>query len=58
VSWGLAAAFGLLLESLQWLMASGRQWEAGDQLANALGAIFGCVVFCLASGRLSPANVR
>lgn len=56
VAWGLAVAYGLLLESLQWLMASGRQWETGDLLANALGAFSGCVVFCLIGRRSWLAN--
>jgi VanZ family protein len=52
VSWLICVVYGLLLEGLQWFMAAGRQAEAGDLLANALGALVVCVVFCRFSGRL------
>jgi len=45
VSWLICVVYGLLLEGLQWMMKTGRQAEAGDLLANALGALAACVVF-------------
>jgi VanZ family protein len=45
VSWLICVVYGLLLEGLQWFMETGRQAEAGDLLANALGALAACVVF-------------
>jgi VanZ family protein len=45
VVWLLCMAYGLLLEVLQWLMALGRSWEAGDLLANGCGALAICVLF-------------
>jgi len=45
VSWLICVVYGLLLEGLQWFMETGRQAEAGDLLANALGALAVCVVF-------------
>jgi len=56
VSWLACAAYGLLLESLQWLMGIGRQWELGDLLANALGALSACVIFRHIAGRISKSN--
>lgn len=50
-AWLACAVVGLMLESLQWLMGAGRQWDSGDLLANALGALAGCVVFRHASMR-------
>ena len=44
-SWLACATFGLVMEGLQWLMGIGRQWEVGDLLANALGALLTCVIF-------------
>lgn len=44
--WLGCTSFGLLLECLQWAMALGRQFELGDLLANGLGALLGCVIFC------------
>jgi VanZ family protein len=52
ISWLICVVYGLLLEGLQWFMAAGRQAEAGDLLANALGALVVCVVFCRYPGRL------
>jgi VanZ family protein len=52
VSWLICVVYGLLLEGLQWFMEAGRQAEAGDLLANALGALAACVVFRHFSGRL------
>jgi len=46
ISWLLCSASGLLLEVLQWAMAMGRQFEVGDLLANGLGALVGCALFC------------
>ena len=46
ISWLLCCGYGLLLETLQWGMALGRQFEAGDLLANGLGALVGCAIFC------------
>lgn len=45
-AWLGCASYGLLLECLQWSMALGRRFEPGDLLANGLGALLGCVVFC------------
>jgi VanZ family protein len=45
-AWFGCAGYGLLLEGLQWGMALGRQFELGDLLANGLGALCGCAVFC------------
>lgn len=45
VSWLICVVYGLLLEGLQWFMEAGRRAEAGDLLANALGALAACVVF-------------
>jgi len=45
-AWLLCFGYGLLLEGLQGWMALGRQFEAGDLLANALGALAGCALFC------------
>ncbi len=45
--------YGLLLEGLQWAMAVGRMFETGDLLANGLGALGGCAVFCRRPGRES-----
>jgi len=56
IAWAACAAYGALLEGLQWLMGIGRQWEVGDLLANGLGALVSCVVFCLIAGRCSQAN--
>jgi VanZ family protein len=58
VAWLSCTAYGLLLEGLQGMMGAGRQWEIGDLLANALGALTACVVFCLIVGRSSLANDR
>jgi len=46
ISWLICFASGLLLEVLQWAMAMGRQFEIGDLLANGLGALGGCALFC------------
>ena len=51
VSWLICVVYGLLLEGLQWFMETGRQAEAGDLLANALGALAACVVFRHFCGR-------
>lgn len=56
VSWLACAVYGLLLESLQWVMAAGRQWEVADLLANGLGALVACVIFRHAVGRFSRSN--
>lgn len=56
VSWIVSAAYGLLLEGLQWSMGLGRQWELGDLLANALGALTACVLFRHTVGRFLKAN--
>jgi len=45
-AWLLCFSYGLLLEGLQGWMALGRQFEGGDLLANALGALAGCALFC------------
>lgn len=45
-AWLMCVGYGLLLEGLQGWMALGRQFEAGDLLANALGALAGCALFC------------
>jgi len=50
-SWLAGTTYGLLLEGLQWLMAVGRQFEVGDLLANALGALLACVIFRRIAGR-------
>lgn len=52
--WLISSTFGLLVEVLQWAMGAGRQWELGDLLANALGALSVCVVFRLATVRTWP----
>jgi VanZ family protein len=44
-SWIACSAFGLCLEVLQGTMAFGRQFEGGDLLANAIGALSACVLF-------------
>ena len=51
VSWLICIGYGLLLEGLQWFMEAGRRGEAGDLLANALGALATCVVFRQFTGR-------
>ena len=51
ISWLLCSAYGLLLEILQWGMALGRCFEAGDLLANGLGALAGCALFCRKVGQ-------
>lgn len=56
VAWLASFGCGLLLEGLQWLTGLGRQWEWGDLLANALGALTVCVVFCLMRVRSSLTN--
>lgn len=56
VAWLACAAYGMLIEGLQWAMGVGRQWEFGDLLANALGALAACVVFRLISVRSSVVN--
>ena len=57
-AWAACFAYGLLLEGLQELMGLGRTFEWGDLLANGLGALATCVVFCLIAGRSSQANVQ
>ncbi|MEJ2471817.1 MAG: VanZ family protein [Desulfuromonadales bacterium] len=50
-------AFGALMEILQAISGTGRTAEWLDLVADAVGAIAGCVVFCLAvvvSSRKSP----
>ena len=56
VAWLACAAYGLLIEGLQWAMRVGRQCEFGDLLANALGTLAVCVVFRLSRVRSSVAN--
>lgn len=51
VCWLLCFGYGLLLELLQWGMALGRQFEVGDLVANGLGALAGCAIFCRRPGR-------
>lgn len=53
ICWLVCAGYGLFLEGLQGWMALGRYFEIGDLLANALGALAGCVLFCLGTGRSS-----
>jgi VanZ family protein len=53
VAWSVCMGYGLLLESLQWLMGIGRQWELGDLLANGLGSLAACAVFRHTLGRSS-----
>jgi VanZ family protein len=48
-AWIACSVYGLLLEILQGLMTSDRQFEGGDLFANALGALLTCVVFRLIS---------
>jgi VanZ family protein len=52
-AWIACNGYGLLLEILQGLMTSGRQFEGGDLLANALGALMACVLFRHINERLS-----
>lgn len=58
LAWFVCTGFGLLLEGLQWLMGVGRQWEFGDLLANALGALAVCVIFRHAGMKSSVINER
>ena len=58
LAWLVCTGFGLFLEGLQWLMGVGRQWEPGDLLANALGALVMCVIFRHASMKFSVINER
>ena len=51
ISWLICCSWGLMLEGLQWYMGAGRLWEAGDLLANALGALAACVLFRQIRGR-------
>ena len=56
--WFGCFAYGALLETLQWGMASGRRWELADLAANALGALAACllrVLFCRIRGVASQA---
>ena len=53
-AWIACSVYGLLLEILQGLMRSGRQFEGGDLLANALGALMVCVLFRHINERSSP----
>ena len=53
-AWIACNVYGLLLEILQGLMTSGRQFDGGDLLANALGALITCVLFCHINQRSSP----
>lgn len=41
----LCCIFGLLLEIIQWQIASGRRFEVLDIIANIIGALIGCTVF-------------
>jgi len=44
---GLAAvSYGGLMEVLQWLAQSGRSPEWGDVVADAVGVLLCCVIFC------------
>jgi len=45
-----AALTGALLEFLQPILTSSRQAEGLDLLANLIGALAGCVLFCLIPG--------
>lgn len=45
ISWAMCSSYGLLLETLQAVMGVGRQCEATDLFANALGALVACVLF-------------
>ena len=53
-AWIACNIYGLLLEILQKLMSSGRQFDGGDLLANALGALTTCVLFRHINQRSSP----
>jgi len=50
ISWLLAGAaavgYGGLMEILQWMVHSGRSPEWGDVVADAVGALLCCVIFC------------
>lgn len=45
-----AGFIGTLLEFLQPLLTRSRQGELLDLVANLLGALFGCAIFCLIPG--------
>jgi len=46
-----AAAYGVLMEFVQYTFVPGRFYEYGDMLANATGAVLGWLVFRLFSRR-------
>lgn len=46
-----AAAYGVLMEFVQYAFVPGRYYEYGDMLANATGALLGWLVFRLFSRR-------
>jgi VanZ family protein len=48
-----AAAYGVLMEFVQYAFVPGRYYEYGDMLANASGAVLGWLAFRLFSRRKS-----
>ncbi|MEI6411227.1 MAG: VanZ family protein [Bacteroidota bacterium] len=49
-----AAAYGVLMEFVQYAFIPGRYYEYGDMLANASGAVLGWLAFRLFSRRKYP----
>lgn len=54
----LATAYGGLMEILQLTLQTGRTAEWGDLVANAVGALAGCVIFRQAAALFSPDHPR
>ena len=54
----LATAYGGLIEVLQFTLQTGRTAEWWDFVANAIGALAGCVIFRQAAALFSPDHAR
>ena len=40
VAWAIATLFGIAMEGMQYVSATGRYFEVWDMIANSLGAVF------------------